>query len=59
MTTRLEKQLIVKSNERERMLRRVQNATRQHKTRKDLQARAIDLTTQQLQVENRLDRRRA
>lgn len=59
MTTRNEKRLIVLSNQRKRMAERIIRNTREHKSTKDLQAKLIDATVEQLKIERRLERKRA
>lgn len=59
MTTRNEKRLIVLSNQRKRIADRIIKSAREHKSTKDLQARLIDATTEQLKLERRLERKRA
>jgi len=57
--TRTEKRLIVLSNKRKRIADRIFKNAREHKSTKDLQARLIDATVEQLKVERRLERKRA
>lgn len=59
MSTRTEKRLLALAYKRDRLAGRIIKRAREHRSSKDLQAKLIDATTEQLKIEHRLERRRA
>jgi hypothetical protein len=55
--TRTEKRLLLKANERARLMERIKKNEREHKSTKDLQARLVDATRQQIKAELSLERK--
>ena len=59
MTTRNEKRLLVLSNKRKRLIERIAKESDSHRSRQALRGKLVDVTTEQIQTELRLERRRA